>query len=83
MTQRLARFRSGALQGSAFTVFSTNRDETGQLWSDERIATATVLLIWGAYIEVASLMSCNLILWERPEVRQRILSEAQRQAWMT
>ena len=80
MTQRLARFRSGALQGSAFTVFSTNRDETGQLWSDERIATATVLLIWGAYIEVASLMSCSLILCqERPEVRQRILTEAQRQ----
>ena len=77
MTQRLARFRSGALQGSAFAVFSRNRDETGQLWSDERIVTATVLLIWGAYIEVASLMSCSLILCqERPEVRQRILTEA-------
>ena len=80
MAQRLARFRSGALQGNAFAVFSTNRDETGQPWSDERIVTATVLLIWGAYVEVASLMSCSLILCqERPEVRERILSEAQRQ----
>ena len=32
------------------------------------------------YIEVASLMSCSLILCqERPEVRQRILTEAERQ----
>lgn len=80
MGKRLQRFRSGAVQGNAFAVFSTNRDETGELWSDERIATATVLMIWGAYIEVASLMSCSLILCAtRPEVREQIITVASQQ----
>jgi len=77
MLQRLARFRSGELNGNAFRVFSGNHDETGEPWSDQRIATATVLLIWGAFIEVASLMSCSLILCANHSgVRERILEEA-------
>ena len=77
MQQRLDRFRRGELNATAFRVFSNNHDETGQPWSDERIATATVLLIWGAFIEVASLMSCCLILCaKQPGVREEILEEA-------
>ena len=80
MTQRLVRFRRGELHGNALEVFSTNHDENGEPWSDERIATATVLLIWGAYIEVASLMSTSLILCsDKASVRERILEEASRQ----
>ncbi len=77
MGKRLERFRNGDLHSHAFAVFSTNRDETGELWSDQRIATATVLMIWGAYVEVASLMSCSLILCEdRPDVREQIITVA-------
>lgn len=77
MQQRLARDRRGELNGTAFKVFSNNHDETGEPWSDERIVTATVLMIWGAFIEVASLMSCCLILCaKQPGVRAEILDEA-------
>jgi cytochrome P450 len=77
MRRRLERFRRGELSSPCFTVFSSNRDEQDLPWSEERIATATVLMIWGAYIEVASLMAHSLILSEgKPEVRERILAEA-------
>jgi cytochrome P450 len=80
MRQRLERFRRGALTSTCFSVFSSNRDERDLPWSEERIATATILMIWGAYIEVASLMAHSLILSEgRPEVREHILAEAARQ----
>jgi cytochrome P450 len=80
MRQRLERFRRQELSSACFSVFTTNRDERDLPWSDERIATATLLLIWGAYIEVASLMAHSLILSERQtEVRERILSEAAQQ----
>ncbi|MFM1798502.1 MAG: hypothetical protein RLZZ117_780 [Cyanobacteriota bacterium] len=77
MRRRLERFRRGELSSPCFTVFSSNRDEQDLPWSEERIATATVLMIWGAYIEVASLMAHSLILSEgKPDVRERILAEA-------
>ena len=77
MQQRLERFRRGELQGSCLAVFSANRDEQDQPWSDERIVTATILLIWGAYIEVAALLASSLILSrDQPQVRERILAEA-------
>jgi len=80
MLRRLERFRRGELTGHAFTVFSTNHDETGQPWSDERIVTATVLMIWGAFIEVASLISnCLILCADKPEIRQTVLEEASRE----
>ena len=80
MTQRLERFRQGELMSACFSLFASNRDEQDLPWSDERIATATILLIWGAYIEVASLMASALILSEnKPDVRERILLEAAQQ----
>ena len=80
MKQRLERFRKGELTSVCFSLFSANHDEQDRPWSDERIATATILLIWGAYIEVASLMASTLILSERKtEVRERILREATQQ----
>lgn len=80
MAQRLERFRKGELTSACFALFSSNRDERDRPWSDERIATATILLIWGAYIEVASLMASTLILSEsKPDVREQILREATQQ----
>jgi cytochrome P450 len=80
MKQRLERFRKGELKSACFSLFSTNHDEQDRPWSDERIATATILLIWGAYIEVASLMASTLILSEsKTEVRDQILREATEQ----
>ena len=77
MHGRLEKHRRGELDGACFRIFSDNLDEHGQPWSDERIATATVLMVWGAYIEVASLMaSCLIQTRQRPDVRDRILKEA-------
>ena len=77
MLCRLARFRKGELNGSAFKLFTSNLDETGKPWSDQRIATATVLLIWGAFIEVASLMcGCLILCANQADVRKQILAEA-------
>ena len=77
MQLRLAKHRSGELNGACFRIFTDNLDEHGQPWSDERIATATVLMLWGAYVEVASLMaSCLIQTRHRLDVRGRILMEA-------
>ena len=77
MHGRLEKHRRGELDGACFRIFTDNLDEHGQPWSDERIATATVLMVWGAYIEVASLMaSCLIQTRQRPDVRDRILKEA-------
>jgi cytochrome P450 len=77
MQVRLAKHRRGELNGTCFSIFIDNLDEQGQPWSDERIATATVLMVWGAYIEVASLMaSCLIQTRQRLDVRERILKEA-------
>ncbi len=77
MQVRLAKYRGGELNGACFRIFTKNFDENGVPWSDERIATATVLMVWGAYIEVASLMaSCLIQTRHRHDVRDRILKEA-------
>ncbi len=77
MQARLAKHRRGELNGACFRIFKDNLDEHGQRWSDERIATATMLMVWGAYIEVASLMaSCLIQTRHRLDVRGRILKEA-------
>ncbi|MFN9646120.1 MAG: cytochrome P450 [Cyanobacteriota bacterium] len=77
MRRRLERFQRGELTSACFAVFAANRAERDLPWSAERIATATILMIWGAYIEVASLMAHALLLSEgKPEVRERILAEA-------
>ena len=78
MAARLQRFRSGSLSAACFQQFSATRDEHGESWSDERIITATILLIWGAYIEVAALMANALtMLTGRSDLRATILSEAE------
>jgi cytochrome P450 len=77
MQVRLGKYRRGELDGACFRIFTDNLDENGQPWSDERIATATVLMVWGAYIEVASLMaSCLIQTRHRLDVRDRLLQEA-------
>ena len=77
MRERLSKYKGGSSKASCFDVFRQNRDENNAPWSDERIATATILLIWGAYIEVASLMVNSLILTEgKQDVRAKILEEA-------
>ena len=82
MRRRLERLRRGGLTCACFSVFSASRDTQDLQWSDERFATATLLLIRGASIEVASLMASSLILTKgNPEVRERILREAARQGF--
>ena len=77
MEVRLAKHRRGELNGACFKIFTDNLDEHGQPWSDKRIATATVLMVWGAYIEVASLMaSCLIQTRHHLDLRARILNEA-------
>lgn len=77
MQVRLGKYRRGELDGACFRIFTDNLDEHGQPWSDERIATATVLMVWGAYIEVASLMaSCLIQTKHRLDVRDQVLQEA-------
>ena len=77
MKVRLGQHRRGELEGACFRIFSNNLDEHQQPWTDERIATATVLMVWGAYIEVASLMaSCLIQTRHRLDVRERVLKEA-------
>ena len=77
MQVRLGKYRRGELDGACFRIFTDNLDEHGQPWSDERIATATVLMVWGAYIEVASLMaSCLIQTKHRLDVRDQVLKEA-------
>ena len=41
--------------------YSLARDERGDLFSDERVATTAILMIWGAYIEAAANM--GHVLW--------------------
>ena len=71
MAGRLARWRAGQLPGArCFEIFTGNVDEAGAAWSDERVCTACVLMIWGAYIEVASLMVHSvLMLGDQPAGR--------------
>lgn len=82
MAGRLARWRAGQLPGArCFEIFTGNVDEAGAVWSDERVCTACVLMIWGAYIEVASLMVHSvLMLGDQPAGRAaaaEILAEAE------
>ena len=46
------------------------------LYSDERIATAMVIFIWGSYVEVASLSSqAIVVLGQRPDLIHEVHSE--------
>lgn len=82
MAQRLADARAnpGWATDPRFSVFrqmESSTDETGATWSNDRIHTASVLMVWGAYAEVVSLVADAVIeLGSRPECVARIREEA-------
>lgn len=80
MTTRLHRARAEGLESlPRYTVLKQMtecREADGTLWSDERIATAMVILIWGSYVEVASLSSMAIVaLGQRPDLIHEVHSE--------
>jgi cytochrome P450 len=51
-------------------------DERGKLFSDKRVATTCVLMIWGAYIEAAASMGHTLwCLMRHPEAAEKVRAE--------
>ena len=57
-------------------LFSQATDENGDLFSDERIATTCVLMIWGAYIEAAASMGHTMwCLMRHPEAAEKVRAE--------
>ena len=80
MTTRLHRARAEGLESlPRYTVLKQMtecREADGTLWSDERIATAMVIFIWGSYVEVASLSSMAIVaLGQRPDLIHEVHSE--------
>ena len=62
-----------------FKAYSKATDEHGELFSDERIATTAVLMVWGAYIEAAASMGHTLwCLMRHPAAMEKARSEARR-----
>ena len=56
--------------------YSRATDENGDVFSDERIATTCVLMIWGAYIEAAASMGHTMwCLMRHPEAAEKVRAE--------
>ena len=59
-----------------YKQYSTAKDENGETFSDERIATTCVLMVWGAYIEAAALMGhAFTLLGEHADTRRAVAHE--------
>jgi hypothetical protein len=57
--------------------YSDATDENGELFTDERVATTCVLMVWGAYIEAAASMGHTAwLLLRNPEVGDSLLTVA-------
>ena len=57
-------------------AYSRATDERGEVFTDERIATTCVLMIWGAYIEAAASMGHTLwCLMRHPEAAEKVRAE--------
>lgn len=62
-----------------FKAYSKATDEHGEPFSDERIATTAVLMVWGAYIEAAASMGHTLwCLMRHPAAMEKARLEARR-----
>ncbi|CAE7029219.1 cyp120 [Symbiodinium natans] len=62
---------------SALRRMMKSEDENGENWSVDRVATASMLMVWGAYVELASLLSNAICLMSSAsEVRDKAYAEA-------
>ena len=62
-----------------YKQYSQAVDEFGELFSDGRIATTCVLMVWGSYIEAAALMGhACVLLGEHDDARKAVLREFER-----
>ena len=62
-----------------YKQYSQAVDEFGELFSDDRIATTCVLMVWGSYIEAAALMGhACVLLGEHDDARKAVLREFER-----
>jgi len=62
-------------------TLSEARDEHGEIWSRERIATVAILFIWGAFEETAASVSNTLrLISQKPEIVLKIREELARVA---
>ena len=52
-------------------------DEKGEQWTKDRVSVASLLMVWGAYVEVAALVGTLLyILPSQPKVTEQLWQEA-------
>jgi len=59
--------------------YSEAVDENGELFTDERIATTCVLMVWGAYIEAAASMGHTAwLLMRNPEAAVKVREETRK-----
>jgi cytochrome P450 len=57
-------------------AYSEATDENGELFTDERVATTCVLMIWGAFIEAAASMGHTMwLLMRNPEKAKKVRAE--------
>ena len=57
--------------------YSEATDENGELFTDERVATTCVLMVWGAYIEAAASMGHTAwLLMRNPAAAERVRKES-------
>lgn len=63
-------------QYAALRRFSNSKDENGEPWSDEQVAHTAVISVWGAYVELASLLADVVYLLSSQEkVREKAFAE--------
>ncbi|CAM9245353.1 unnamed protein product, partial [Heterosigma akashiwo] len=73
MRGRFLRASEGGIEPANFCM----RTMHGMGWTTEAISTRLVLLVWGAYIEAASLGAFALLfLKDRPDVADKVIDEA-------
>ena len=62
-----------------YKQYSQAVDEFDEVFSDDRIATTCVLMVWGSYIEAAALMGhACVLLGEHDDARRAVLREFER-----
>ncbi|CAE7632285.1 cyp120 [Symbiodinium pilosum] len=64
-------------QYAALRRLMKSKDENGEPWSMDHVATSAMIMVWGAYVELASLLADAIYLTASyPEVREKAFAEA-------
>mmetsp|Transcript_29517 Transcript_29517/g.94668 ORF Transcript_29517/g.94668 Transcript_29517/m.94668 type:complete len:338 (-) Transcript_29517:154-1167(-) len=77
----MASIPEGEMQAApqyyALRTMRENVDETGARWTDERVSIAALLMVWGSYVEVATMIGDLMyLLPTHPDVLEKIRAEA-------